>query len=179
MVKADPISSPGSRHDWLLRTKLHIPLSHPNLVQRLRLTDRLNESLSRHLTLISALPGFGKATLLSEWLAAWISLDEGNNDPARFLGYLIAALQTTALEAGETARLLLAAPQPPIESVLTTWVNDLFSLSDDVALILDDYHVIDAAAVHKMAAFLLDYFPPQMHLMGPKHARLAGKVSGH
>src|SRR5437763_15671043 len=91
----------------ILATKLYIPPPPPKVVQRPRLIERLNEGLHRKLTLISALAGFGKSTLVSDWLtasdsqAAWLSLDEGDSDPARFLTYLVAALQTIAPNIGE------------------------------------------------------------------------------
>src|SRR5579859_1153899 len=111
----------------MLATKLHIPPPRPNVVPRLRLIERLNEGLSRKLTLISAPAGFGKTTLVSEWLAgcgrsaAWLSLDEGDSDPTRFLTYLVAALQTLAANFGDGVLGLLQSPQPPpAEAILTT-----------------------------------------------------------
>src|SRR5690348_8449883 len=103
----------------ILATKLNIPRIRPNVVLRPRLIERLNEGLHRKLTLISAPAGFGKTTLISEWLAggprpiAWLSLDEGENDPARFLTYLVAALQTIAVTIGERLLNALQSPQPP------------------------------------------------------------------
>ena len=105
----------------LLLTKLYVPPPRPNLVLRPRLVERLNEGLSagRKLTLISAPAGFGKTTLVSEWVAgcerpvAWLSLDEGDNDPTRFLTYLVAALQTIAANIGEGVLAVLQSPQPP------------------------------------------------------------------
>ncbi len=131
--------------------------------------------MGRKLTLISAPAGFGKTTLLSEWRmmhsgyeypVAWVSLDEGDNDPARFLSYLIAALQTIEADAGETTLASLRSPQlPPIESVLTALINEIAAVPDDFALVLDDYHVIEAEPVRGATAFLLDHLPPQMHLV--------------
>ncbi|NIS83353.1 MAG: LuxR family transcriptional regulator, partial [Anaerolineales bacterium] len=104
-----------------------------------RLIEQLNAGLQRKLTLISAPAGFGKTTLLSEWVAgcgrpvAWLSLDEGDNDPARFLAYLIAALQTVHKELGETALAVLHASQPqppPAESILTTLINEVAEMPD-------------------------------------------------
>src|SRR5437763_11359818 len=109
----------------ILATKLYLPRLRPNVVSRPRLIERLNEGLHRNLTLISAPAGFGKTTLVSEWIAfierptAWLSLDEGENDPARFLAYLVAALQTIAATIGEGVLGVLQSPQPPpIESLL-------------------------------------------------------------
>jgi LuxR family maltose regulon positive regulatory protein len=148
------------------------------VVLRPRLIERLNEG-SRSgrtpgVTLISAPAGFGKTTLVSEWVAerlepkvrvAWLSLDEGDNDPARFLAYLIAALQTIAATIGEGVLQVLQAPQPPpIESILTALLNDLTRLPDKFVLVLDDYHVIEAPPVDQALIFLLEHLPPQMHL---------------
>src|SRR6266581_8314565 len=121
----------------ILATKLYIPRLRPNVVSRPRLLERLNEGLHRKLTLIAAPAGFGKTTLVSEWVAfieratAWLSLDEGENDPARFLAYLVAALQTIAAHIGEGVLGVLQSPQPPpTESILTALLNDLTSISD-------------------------------------------------
>ena len=124
------------------------------------------------LTLISAPAGFGKTTLLSDWIhrsempVAWFSLDEGDNDPVRFLSYFIAALQTIDANIGKPALSALQSPQaPPMESVLATLINDINPVSKDFALILEDYHLIDAREVHKIVEFLLDHLPQQMHLV--------------
>src|SRR5438874_11185150 len=103
----------------ILATKLYIPSPRPNVVPRLRLIEQLNEGLHRKLTLVSAPAGFGKTTLVSEWVAgcerpaAWLSLDDGDNDPTRFLTYLVAALQTIASTIGEGVLAALQSPQPP------------------------------------------------------------------
>ena len=156
----------------ILATKLYIPPPQPRIVPRPRLTQRLDEGLRRRLTLISAPAGFGKTTLLGEWVAgcerpaAWLSLDEGDNDPTRFLAYLVTALQTIAPNIGEGVLGALRSPQPPpTESVLTALLNELATVPDDFALVLDDYHVVDARAVDDALAFLLDHLPPRMHLV--------------
>ncbi|MCI0869692.1 MAG: helix-turn-helix transcriptional regulator, partial [Chloroflexi bacterium] len=159
----------------LLETKLYIPKWRPGMVSRPRLIERLHQGAERKLTLISASAGFGKTTLLAEWLsadpaseraAAWVSLDESDNDPAFFWAYFITALQTVQCEVGERALSLLHSSQPPpIESVLTTLINEINAIEDDFALILDDYHVIDAQPLHSAIAFLLDHLPPKMHLV--------------
>src|SRR5512140_328896 len=158
----------------ILATKLYIPPPRPKIVLRPRLIERLNESLSsgRKLTLISASAGFGKTTLVSEWVAgcgtpvAWLSLDEGDNDPSRFLAYLVAALQTIAPGVGKGVPAILQSSQlPPIESILTTLINDFTAISDSVILVLDDYHVIDSQPVDQALAFLADHLPPQIHLV--------------
>ena len=156
----------------ILATKLYMPPLRPEVVSRPRLLERLNEGLRRHLVLISAPAGFGKTTLVSQWLAlierpaAWLSLDEGDNDPARFLTYLVAALQTIAAHVGEGVLGVLQSPQPPpTEAILTTLLNDLTSISDQFVLVFDDYHVIDAKAIDQALTFLLEHLPPHMHLV--------------
>jgi LuxR family transcriptional regulator, maltose regulon positive regulatory protein len=153
-------------------TKLYIPPPRPHAVLRPRLTGRLNGGLHGKLTLISAPAGFGKTTLLSEWLtdcrrpAAWLSLDRGDNDPIRFLAYLVAALQTIEADLGAGVKSLLQSLQPlPIESVLTTLLNEVTTVPDNFVLVLDDYHFIDAEPIDDALAFLIDHLPPQMHLV--------------
>ncbi len=159
--------------DQLLKTKLYIPPLRPNLVPRPELIERLNQGLEfgHKLSLISAPAGFGKTTLVSEWLAAskrpaaWLSLDQGDNDPRRFLTYLIAALQTIEADVGLGALAMLQSPQPPsTESILTTLLNELAVISDHLVLVLDDYHMIEVQAIDEALGLLLEYLPPQMHL---------------
>ena len=156
----------------ILRTKLYIPPPLPKVVFRSRLIERLNEGWRRKLTLISAPAGFGKTTLVSEWGAgcerpvAWLSLDEGDNDPTRFLAYLIAAMRTIAAKIGEGVLGALQSPQPPpIESILTTLLNEIATVPDNFALVLDDYHVLDAKPVDNALAFLIERLPQQMRLV--------------
>lgn len=163
----------------LLETKLYLPRWRPGLVSRPRLVEQLDQGRSRKLTLLSAPPGFGKTTLLAEWLAptparghgrerpaAWLSLDRTDNDPTLFWTYLITALRQIAPRVGETALSMLRAPQPPpIEPILTTLINELAAIPDPFALILDDLHLIDAPPIHAALAFLLDHLPPPMHLV--------------
>ena len=158
--------------DPLLSTKLYVPPVLPNLVARRRLTERLNEGTKGKLTLISAQAGFGKTTLLGEWIpksalpVVWVSLDEGDNDTARFLAYFVAALENLRDGVDENVLAPLRSPQPPpIKSVLTALINEIAAFPNDFALVLDDYHVIEAQPVHDALAFLLDYLPPQMHLV--------------
>jgi LuxR family maltose regulon positive regulatory protein len=124
------------------------------------------------LTLISAPAGFGKSTLVSEWIAdskrptAWLSLDAGDSDPARFLTYLITALQEISANLGMGLLNTLQAPQPPaIEMILTSLLNEISAISNDFILVLDDYHVVDAKAIDDIISFLLVHMPPQMHLV--------------
>ena len=158
----------------LLETKLHVPRWRRDLVARPRLSDRLSRGAESALTLVSAPAGFGKTTLLAEWLAiaaadgravAWLSLDPRDNDPALFWTYLVAALKTAAPGAGAGALSLLQPPEPPGEAGLVTLLNDLDAISDDVVLVLDDYHVIDARDVQDGMAFLLEHLPSQIHLV--------------
>jgi len=133
------------------------------------------------MTLISAPAGFGKTTLLSNWLshlqmenqkselvdpAAWLSLDEGDNDPARFLSYLVAALQGVAPDLGAELSGILQSPQPPpTEMVLTTLLNEMTAIPNRFVFVLDDYHVIDSKPVDRALTFLIEHMPPQMHLV--------------
>jgi LuxR family maltose regulon positive regulatory protein len=156
----------------ILATKLYIPRLRPNVVSRPRLLERLNEGLHRKLTLISAPAGFGKTTLVSQWLAggprpiAWLSLDEGENDPARFLTYLVAALRTVAPNIGEGILGALHSPQPPpSEAILTALLNDLTTIQDQFVLVLDDYHVLEAKPIDQALTYLVEHLPPQMHLV--------------
>jgi LuxR family transcriptional regulator, maltose regulon positive regulatory protein len=155
----------------ILATKLYIPPPQPKVVLRPRLLEHLNEGLNRKVTLISAPAGFGKTTLLGEWLAAcdrlaaWLSLEEGDNDPTRFLAYLVAALRTIAPNIGEGVLDVLQSPQPPpTESILTSLLNEITTIPDDFVLVLDDYHVIDTKPVDDALAFLIEHLPPRMHL---------------
>ena len=156
----------------IIATKLYVPSPRTKVVPRSRLTERLNEGLQRKLTLISAPAGFGKTTLVSEWVAscerptAWLSLNEGDNDPTRFLTYLVAALQTIAATVGERALAMLQSPQPPpTEPLLTALLNEIATLPDSFLFVLDDYHVIDSKATDTALTFLLEHLPPQMHLV--------------
>jgi LuxR family transcriptional regulator, maltose regulon positive regulatory protein len=158
--------------ETILATKLFIPPPQPRAVSRPRLCERLNDGLHRKLTLISAPAGFGKTTLVSEWVAgserliAWLSLDDGDGDPQRFLAYVIAAVQRAAPEVGAGLHAALTSPQPPsAESILTVLINDLASGSHEILLVLDDYHLIDATPVDHALTFLIDHLPPQMHLV--------------
>src|ERR1700738_752278 len=148
----------------ILATKLYLPPLRPNVVSRPRLLERLNEGLHRKLTLIAAPAGFGKTTLVSAWVAgcdqqvAWLSLDEGDSDPARFLTYLVAALQTIAPTIEEEVLGALQSPQPPPpEAILTALLNEITTLPDHFVLVLDDYHLIDAQAVDVALTYLVEH----------------------
>jgi LuxR family maltose regulon positive regulatory protein len=138
------------------------------------LIERLNIGLFADckLTLISAPAGFGKTTLVSDWIAgdtravAWLSLDEGDSDLTRFLIYLVAALQTIAKKFGAGTLALLNSHEPPsTESLLTNLLNEITTIPNDFILVLDDYHALDSKAVDDALAFLLEHQPPQMHLV--------------
>ena len=158
----------------ILATKLYIPPSRRRVVLRPQLVERLNEGLAAgsRLTLVSAPAGFGKTTLVGEWVAgcgrpaAWLSLDEDDSDAGRFLTYLIAALQTVApgIGAGVLA-VLQSPPPPPLESTLTVLLNDVAAIPNDVVLVLDDYHAVDAKPVDDAMAFLVEHLPPHVHLV--------------
>ncbi len=157
----------------LLATKLYLPRPRTHLVPRAHLVERLQQGVERALTLVSGPAGFGKTTLLAQWFAesgmpvAWLSLEAEDNDPTRFLSYLIAALQTLDAQIGTTALALLLTPQPPSpEAVLALLANDLVERGGgDIALVLDDYHVITADPVQRGMTFLLEHLPPQLHLI--------------
>jgi ATP/maltotriose-dependent transcriptional regulator MalT len=159
----------------LLETKLYIPKLRRGLVARHRLSERLSRGLESKLTLVSAPPGFGKTTLAAEWLAsaptlarsvAWLSLDSGDNQAGVFWPYLIAALRVAAPGIGASALSRLRAPQPPpIETILAPLINELGAIPNDIVLVLDDYHVVDAREVQDGMAFLLDHLPPRVHIV--------------
>jgi LuxR family maltose regulon positive regulatory protein len=161
----------------LLKTKLFLPPLRPNLVPRSRLVERLKEALTHALTLISAPAGFGKTTLLQEWISdrdltiAWLSIDSGDNDINRFWMYVLAALQTINPEIGKSVFTALQTPQPPtINSLLIELINEISDRSKPHAtqcwpLVLDDYHLITESKVHDSLIFFLDHLPSQMHLI--------------
>src|SRR6476619_2568530 len=158
----------------LLDTKLYVPRSRRGLVPRPRLSERLSRGTESALVLVSAPAGFGKTTLLAEWLtaaaadgwsSAWLSLDQRDNDPALFWTYLVAALRKAEPGVGGGVLSRLQSPQPPSEAILATLLNDLSGISNDVVLVLDDYHVIDAGDVQDGMTFLLEHLPAQVHLV--------------
>ena len=171
--------------EQLLTTKLYIPPTRPELVFRPRLIERLNEGLHRKLTLISAPAGFGKTTLITEWLGilrgntqkdtsidsfAWLSLDANDNDYLHFLTYLVAALNRRSggdnITIGDKALKLLQSPQPPpVETVLISLINEIATAPNKIILILDDYHLIEAKAIHNALNFLLENLPQRLHLV--------------
>lgn len=173
--------------ETLLRTKLYAPPLRPNLVPRPHLIERLTRGLQlgHNLTLVSAPAGFGKTTLVREWLdtlrsdtarprqvinrTAWLSLDERDSDLVCFLAYLSAALnQVEGIETpvGQGALAMLQSPQPPpAEDILTSLINDITAIPGRIILILDDYHLIESRPVDKAVTFLLEHLPPQLYLV--------------
>ena len=158
----------------ILATKLYVPPPRPKVVIRPHLINRLNAGLAMgcKLTLISASAGFGKTTLVSEWIAdcgrpvAWLSLDEGDNDVTRFLAYFVTALRTIAPNIGAGVLGVLQSPQAsPIESILTDLINEITAFPENFIFVVDDYHSIDSKPVDEALTFLLEHQPPQMHLV--------------
>ncbi len=167
--------------EQLLATKFFIPSSRLGVVSRPRLIKQLDQGLHCKLTLVSAPAGYGKTTLVSEWVKplslddqlkvriSWLSLDENDNDSSRFLTYFISALNKgkEGEEAiGEDALGMLQSPQPPpAEAVLTTLINQIAAIPDNIIHIFDDYHLVDNQTVHDALDFLLEHMPPQMHVV--------------
>lgn len=161
----------------ILATKLYVPPFRANGVLRSRLSERLDAGLRSKLILVSAPAGFGKTTMVGEWAAgcnrlepevrpAWLSLDEGDSDPARFLAYLVVALRTVAGDIGQGTLDMLQSPQPPpTESMLSALLNEIATLPQSVVLVLDDYHLVDSEPVDRAVAFVLEHLPPQLHLI--------------
>lgn len=175
-MEADSEEAP--RSSLLLQTKLFIPRPRAGLVHRKNLVELLQSGLyidgqfSRKLTLFSAPAGYGKTTLVSQWLedvqcpVGWLTLEQGDGDPTRFLSYLIAAFQKASPHLGDSVLSLLEAPQPPpMESTLTRLINDLANFDKPILLVLDDYHVIQSQPVHEMLNFLLEHLPANIHLV--------------
>jgi LuxR family transcriptional regulator, maltose regulon positive regulatory protein len=162
----------------LLETKLHVPRSRSQAVPRGRLLEQLDRGAGAALTLVSAPAGFGKSTLLTQWLqthtqasqggsaVAWVSLDTEDSDPLTFCRYMVASLRTVLPEVGaEELALLDAADPPPVRRLLTTVLNDIAAGAIEVVLVLDDYHVIESREVHDLVTFLLEHLPPQLRLV--------------
>lgn len=157
----------------VVQTKIQAPAPRPKLVDRARLIERLEKGLQAgcRLTLISAPAGFGKTTLVSGWLAestnpvAWLALDETDNDPTQFLNYLISALQRIDSSLGQGLAQVIQSPRVQALGIITALVNDITTFDKALTLVLDDYHVISASAVHELLQFLLDHQPPLLHLV--------------
>jgi LuxR family transcriptional regulator, maltose regulon positive regulatory protein len=158
----------ASGQDVLLATKLHVPGPRPRFVARPRLTGKLAPGL----VLVCAPAGFGKTTLLADWLrsggqpVAWLSLDAGDNDPARFWRHVVAALDRAQPGIGERVAPLPGAPPSSSEGLVTALINELTARlgENEIVLVLDDYHLVDAGQVHASLAFLLEHLPPGLYL---------------
>ena len=170
------MSEPGHtpEQNALLATKLHVPRPQPGFVTRPRLTARLDEGMARPLTLVCAPAGFGKTALLAAWAGAgqrpvaWLSLDEGDNDPARFWRHVAAALERAAPGISGRIRPLLAPPSPQsFDGVVTAMLNELAGrpAAERALLVLDDYHVIGSGPVHATVGYLLDRLPEGLRLV--------------
>ncbi len=156
----------------LLATKLFIPRAAPGLVSRLRLIQKLQGILNHSLTLVSAPAGFGKTTLLSQWIqnshitTTWLSLEDAENDPTRFWEYFIEAIRKISASTGEKVLRFLHSSQPiPIESTLNVLLNDITTMQEDFVLVLDDYYFIHFEAVHQGLIYFIEHIPPVMHLV--------------
>ena len=169
----------------ILKTKLFIPEARSKIVNRDRLIERLNSGVHRKLSLISAPAGFGKTTLVTEWIdslrndansepqekfkIAWLSLDENDNDLVRFLTYLIAALRQLESKDNNfgkaTTGMLQSTQPPPTEVILSPLINDIATIPGKIIFILDDFHVIETQSIHTAVSFLLENMPPHIHLV--------------
>ncbi len=155
----------------LLETKFHVPRRRPNHVPRLR--ESLGWSADSALTLVSAPAGFGKTTLLADWMqgaslehhAVWVTLDDRDNDPPLFWTYVVTALHRAAPDVGGDALSMLSSSPGSIDAVVASLVNDLDAVADGVALVLDDYHTIDTAEIHQDVAYMIEHLPPTAHLL--------------
>jgi LuxR family transcriptional regulator, maltose regulon positive regulatory protein len=172
-VEDDPgevIESPGPELVW---TKLVAPAPRAGLVPRAGLQSLLQASLQARLCLVAAPAGFGKTTLLAQWRqaagggrVAWVSLDEGDNDPTRFWSYLVAALRTVEPEVGTVALEALGGPSVELERVVVpSLVNDLATVGAPVVLVLDDYHLVVDASCHQTLGLFLDHLPAEVHMV--------------
>jgi len=156
----------------MLFTKLHIPPAGNNVVHRSELFDKLNSGLSRKLILVSAPAGYGKTTLISDWIsqykipAAWLSLDNSDNDPAIFLSYVVSGIQSIHHDFGQSALRLLNSPtSPSVESIVSLLINDVLNISQNIVLVLDDFHLITNSDVSKLVTYLLEHIPGNIHIV--------------
>jgi LuxR family maltose regulon positive regulatory protein len=171
-TSTSPTTGSPAERDVLLATKLHIPRPTPGYLPRERLTDQLAEGTARDLTLVCAPAGFGKTSLVGEWArrshrpVAWLSLDEGDNDPARLWRYFAAALDPLCDGVAEQVGALLRGPQPAsLETMVTAVINAVADRPDRLALVLDDLHLVEAPPVHHSLRLLVDRLPAQLQLV--------------
>jgi LuxR family maltose regulon positive regulatory protein len=170
MTTTDQAGDTGAGGIVLLITKLHPPRRRRTLIARPRLRDLATRRGHPALTLVSAPAGFGKTTLVADWFAgerttAWLSLDAHDNDPEKFWTYVLAALATVTPDLSEDTAALLQGRQAPLKTVVATLINDLETASQDIVLVLDDYHAITAPEIHDSVTFLLEHLPPQLSLV--------------
>ena len=156
----------------MLLTKLHIPPVGINIVHRTELYDKLNMGLSRKLTLVSAPAGYGKTTLISDWIkqqnitTVWYSIDNADNDPLDFLSYLISGIQGIYKEFGQSSLKLLNLPnKPSSESILGILINEILKINHNFLLVLDDFHLIESSDVLKIVIYLLEHIPTNIHIV--------------
>ena len=171
-ARTSPPAAGVAERDALLATKLHIPRLRPGFLARPRLLEWLAEGTARELTLVCAPAGFGKTSALGDWArhspdpVVWLSLDDADNDPTRFWRYVGAALDPVGQGLGGQVASLLRGPQPAsLEAVVTVVVNALAAGHDRVALVLDDFHLIEASPVHHSLGLLLERLPAQLRLV--------------
>ncbi len=158
--------------EQILSTKLYFPSTQPLWVKRKRLIEKLNNCFNAKLTIVSAPAGFGKTTLLSEWIeqskypVGWVSLDQGDNDPKRFHAYIIAALQQIQPDFGKNTELIIKSPQQvPAENIVTSLINEINESLEKSVFILDDYHLIESPVIHQLFSFFIEHMPANLHLI--------------
>jgi LuxR family transcriptional regulator, maltose regulon positive regulatory protein len=156
----------------MLLTKLHIPSAGNSIVHRSELFEKLNTGLSRKLILVSAPAGFGKTTVVSDWIsqnkipAAWLSLDSGDNDPAEFLSYIISGIQSIYSVFGQGALSLLNSPNAPsVVSIISLLINEILNINQNFLLVFDDFHLINSSEVIKLVAYLIQHIPDNIHIV--------------
>ncbi len=167
----DPFVQPGD----LLATKLSAPILHSILVRRARLTDLLWTSMQRRLTLVTAPAGYGKSTLLGDWIAnvvstnwpvCWVSLDSYDNDPVRFWSYIVAALRTVFPEIQFNVRLFIHDPCQDADCTrLNPLINQIAATRRHFTLVLDDFHDIQNEVIHRSLAYFIEYLPENCHMV--------------
>ena len=156
----------------MLLTKVHIPPAGNNIVHRSELFEILNSGLSRKVILVSAPAGYGKTSLLSDWIsqnkipAAWLSLDNGDNDPAVFFNYIIFGIQSIHNDFGQSALQLITSPNSPsVESIASLLINEILNINQHFLLVLDDFHLIKSNEVIKLVTYLLEHIPVNIHIV--------------
>jgi len=156
----------------MLLTKLHVPTSSVNLVHRTHLFDKLNKGLECKLILISAPAGFGKTTVICDWInqqktsAAWYALDKGDNDPVKFLNYIISGIRLIHEGFGKGALELLKSPKEPnTESIAGLLINDMLNIHQNFLVVLEDFHLIGSSEIIRLIEYLLEHIPENCHIV--------------